>query len=89
MVNSASSLASSCAAASPLKRLEAREGCERSLEALFTLFCGGGLRRESVLIALCQSVQEQGRLLSCGLFSFLNKINMRGLLPDVMLAISH
>ena len=51
MVNSASSLTSSCAAASPFKRLEARAGCDRSLEALFTLFCGGGLWQESVLVA--------------------------------------
>ena len=45
MVNSASSLTSSRVASSPFKRLDARVGCERSLEAFLTLFCGGGLQR--------------------------------------------
>ena len=70
MVNSASSLPSSCAAASPFKRPEARMGRERSLETLFALFCGGGLRQWSFQLPDARHFWNKAGLclVSCSLF---------------------
>ena len=46
MTNSASSLASSPAARSPFRRLDARVGCRGSLGLRFSLFFAGGLCEE-------------------------------------------
>ncbi len=55
MTKSASSLASSSAAPSPLRRPEARVGCLRSLRFRFSLFFAGGLYGQTMqLMIACQ-----------------------------------